>query len=206
MNSANFYTSDLGRKLFNEIAMIEEQHVTGYGCLSDPSTTWLDGLLMHEYTECYLYYSCFEDETDAIIKNIFWDMFEEEISHLHKAAELLEKYDGKHYLQVIPEPKFPELIKFKENINYVRDILKDVRLSKDKEKFVDVDTLPNSHDFFKYQLKVNKNENKVTSHIVIEKHIQKFDKDYRSTIKAHPIKNLDDRKKDNIKIARVKGQ
>ena len=206
MNSANFYTSDLGRKLFNEIAMIEEQHVTGYGCLLDPSATWLEGLLMHEYTECYLYYSCYEDETDAIIKNIFWDMFEEEISHLHKAAELLQLYEGKHYLQVIPEPNFPELIKFKENINYVREVLKDVRLSKDKENFTDINSLPDSHNFFKYQQKINKNEKYVTSHAVINKHIQKFDKDYRYTVKAHPIKNLDNMKKDNINIARVKGE
>jgi rubrerythrin len=206
MNSANFYSTDLGRKLFNEIAMIEEQHVTGYGCLIDPSATWLEGLLMHEYTECYLYYSCYEDEVDTEIKNIFLEMFEEEVVHLHKAAELLQKYDGKHYLQVIPEPKFPELIKFKENINYVRDILKSVRLSKDKENFVEIDSLPVTHDFFNYQKRINKNENKVTSHIVIDKHIQKFDKDYRYMVKSHPVKMLDNRMQDNVKLARVKGE
>ena len=56
MNVANLYHSDLGRKLYTEIAMIEEQHVTGYGALLDPSCTWLESWVMHEYTECYLYW------------------------------------------------------------------------------------------------------------------------------------------------------
>ena len=36
MNLGNYYHSDLGRKIYSEIAMIEEQHVTGYGSLIDP--------------------------------------------------------------------------------------------------------------------------------------------------------------------------
>ena len=58
MNVGNLYASPLGRKLYNEIAMIEEQHVTGYGSLKDPSMTPFENLLMNEYTERYLYYSC----------------------------------------------------------------------------------------------------------------------------------------------------
>ena len=49
MNISGFYHSDLGRKLYTEIAMIEEQHVTGYGSLMDPSHTWLECWVMHEY-------------------------------------------------------------------------------------------------------------------------------------------------------------
>ena len=54
MNVANLYNTPLGRKLYNEIAMIEEQHVTGYGSLKDPTMSWWECLLMNEYTECYL--------------------------------------------------------------------------------------------------------------------------------------------------------
>lgn len=64
MNVGNTYPTEEGKKLFLEIAMIEEQHVTQYGCLTDTGCTWLAGLLEHEYTECYLYYSCAKDETD----------------------------------------------------------------------------------------------------------------------------------------------
>ena len=51
MNVGSFYHSPLGRKLYTEIAMIEEQHVTGYGSLMDPSATWFECWVMHEYTE-----------------------------------------------------------------------------------------------------------------------------------------------------------
>lgn len=70
MNIAAFYKSDRGRKLYQEIGMIEEQHVTQYGALLDTKCTWLESLLMHEYTECYLYWSCFNDETDRPVKNL----------------------------------------------------------------------------------------------------------------------------------------
>ena len=53
MNQANFYQNKLGRQLYTEIAMIEEQHVSLYGGLKDTTCTWLEELLMHEYTECY---------------------------------------------------------------------------------------------------------------------------------------------------------
>lgn len=51
MNLGNTYFNDLGRQLYLEIAMIEEQHVTQYGSLLDPTCTWLKNLLLHEYTE-----------------------------------------------------------------------------------------------------------------------------------------------------------
>ena len=46
--------------------MVEEQHVTQYGGLMDPNCTWLENLLLHEYTECYLYDSFYEDEVTQI--------------------------------------------------------------------------------------------------------------------------------------------
>ena len=64
MNAGAFYTSDIGRQLYQEIGMVEEQHVSEYGSLMDTTSTWLESLLLHEYTECYLYYSCYETEVD----------------------------------------------------------------------------------------------------------------------------------------------
>ena len=43
--------------------MVEEQHVSQYGSLMDVHQGWLEGLLMHQYTECYLYWSCVQTET-----------------------------------------------------------------------------------------------------------------------------------------------
>ena len=206
MNVANLYTSPLGRKLYNEIAMIEEQHVTGYGCLKDPSMTEWENLLMNEYTECYLYYSCYESETDARIKKIWGMHFEEEVAHLHEAADLLRTYEGKEWQQCFPTgAAFPELLKFRPQKEFIRGVLKSVRLTGVGEGFEELDSLPDDFRYFAYNRRINGDVGSVGTHTVIEKAIAEFGADYRLQNKEHPVRALSDRKKDNVDLARVKG-
>ena len=205
MNVANLYVSDLGRKLYNEIAMIEEQHVTGYGSLKDSSCTWLENLVMNEYTECYLYYSCYEDEKDPRIKKVWEQHFTEEISHLHKAAELLLKYEGKVWQQLFPEGgDFSELLKFRSQKEYIREVLKSVRLTAVEEGFRELSSMPDNFRYFSYNKGVNGNLEKVGTHSVINLAISEFGKDYRIENKAHPVEALSKRTKDNTDVGRVK--
>jgi rubrerythrin len=208
MNVANFHPSDLGRKLFSEIAMIEEQHVTGYGSLMDPSCTWLESWVMHEYTECYLYYSCYQDESDEYIKKIWLEHFEQELKHLKIASETLEKYEGRERGQLfaLDGADFPSLIKLQENKAYIREVIKSVRLTGYKEDMFPVDELDNSADFFKYQRQVNPSENQVASHLVIDKYIKRHGEDYRYEDKESVEKTLRDRKVDNTVLGRIKGK
>ena len=206
LNIANLYESELGRKLYSEIAMIEEQHVTGYGCLADPSVDMFECMVMHEYTECYLYWSCYNDETDERIKQIWLMHFEEELSHLKFTTQMLEKYNGKVWQQLFPEGgEFPELLHFSEQKEYVRDILKSVRLTGRDESFELVDDLPDHFRFFSYNRAVQGNVRSLASHTVIEKTIKKFGRDYRLEDKAHPVRALNDPKTVNCDIGRVKG-
>ncbi len=197
MNMAQMYKNHLGRQLFSEIAMVEEEHVTQYECLNDPTTTWLEKWLMHEYTECYLYYSMMNDESDDYIRQIWKEHFEMEVSHLKKVAELLKKYEKKSYLDVIPVPEFPQLLKFGENKKYIREVLESVGITSVKEKYVNVEDLPDDARFFEHLKTTNQQPNNVASHMVIETYIDKFGKDYRYEDKSHPIKALQNRKKDN---------
>lgn len=207
MNVGSFYSSDIGRKLYSEIAMIEEQHVTGYGSLIDPSCTMLERWVMHEYIECYLYYSCYMDETDDYIKKIWLEHFEQELTHLKIASEMLYKYEGRNYEQLfVTGADFPTLIKLQSNIDYVRDIMKSVRLTAVKESMVDIEKVPNTADFFKYQKTVNGSEKNVASHLVIDKYIKKHGEDYRFEKAPSVEKALRDRKSDNTTLARVKGK
>ena len=207
MNVANLYASPLGRKLYNEIAMIEEQHVTGYGSLKDPTATWWECLLMNEYTECYLYYSCYEDEKDERIKAIWEQHFEEEVAHLHEAAVLLKKFEGKVWQQVMPEGgEFPELLKLRPQKEYVREVLKSVRLTGVEEGWEELDKVPDSFRYFGYNARINGKPQTVGTHTVIEKAITSLGQDYRVQNADHPVRALADRKKDNIDIARVKGK
>ena len=204
MNVSNLHTTETGKKLYAEIAMIEEQHVTEYGSLLDTNASWLENWVMHEYTECYLYYSCYADESDENIKKVYERLYYEECGHLQKAAELLEKYEGKHWTCLYPcGGDFPELLKFGENIEYIRDVLKNtINLTKHRECYIDVEKLDEDSDFKKYNGKVCKNPKGVPSHTVIENYVKKNGEDYRFQVKEHPIKELADRKNDNTTIAR----
>lgn len=203
MNVGGFYTSDIGRKLYQEIGLVEEDHVTQYGSLIDPSQTWLENLLMHEYTECYLYYSCFKDETDPYIKKIWEMFFEYEIVHLHRACDLLEKYESKNWQQVIPDGKFPTLLSLGPNIEYVRDVLKNTaNYTGNRENYTCVCDLPKDFDFFTYQNIVNNNICEVPSHMIIDEYICKKGMDYRFEVAPNPLKSLQNRLCDNICVGR----
>lgn len=206
MNLGSFYHSSEGRKLYTEIAMIEEQHVTGYGSLMDPSMTWLECWVMHEYTECYLYYSCYQDESDEYIKSIWLKHYEEELKHLKIASDTLLKYEGREWEQLfLGGAEFPSLLKLKSNKDYIRNIIKTtVRNSAMHESIVNINDMPESASFFKYQKQVNSSPEKVASHAVIDRHIAKYGKDYRYEDKLNPEKTLQDRKKDNFELARKK--
>ena len=202
MNVGNTYPTEEGKKLFLEIAMIEEQHVTHYGCLMDTSCTWLAGLLEHEYTECYLYYSCARDETDPRVRKIWEIMLEQELSHLHKAAELLEKYEKRDYLSVFPEPEFPEPLSFsKDNIPYVREVLKNtVRMTSKGEDYVEVASLPKDDVFFTHNKKVNGKSCCVPSHAVIDSYLCAHGEDFRFETEPNPVPELACRTRDNTSV------
>ncbi|MBR2908916.1 MAG: hypothetical protein IKC11_01040 [Clostridia bacterium] len=205
MNISQWYKNDLGRKLYAEIAMVEEEHVSQYESLKDPTCTWLEQWVMHEYLECYLYYSAMQEEKDAYIKSIFEDHFNMEVSHLNKAVELLKKHENTDYKKVIgTNGDFPEPLTLGTNKQYVREILeRTVTLTGNREDYIDVYSLPTDADFFNYQKIVIPTENDVPSHLVIEKAIAKLGKDYRYEDKKNPVKELQDRTSDNTTIGRT---
>ena len=204
MNVNGAYASELGRQLYQEIGMIEEQHVTHYGSLMDPRATWLECLLMHQYTEAFLYWSCFKTETDLHIRSVWQLLLEQEISHLHKAAEMLERLEGKHYQQVVGEGAFPEPLKLESNIGYVRGVLgATVRNTSMREGYCDISDLPANADFFAYQKKVCPSPDIVPSHLTIEKAIRKNGQDYRFETQPNPVEALRDRRSDNTTLART---
>jgi len=203
MNQAAFYQNKLGRQLYTEIGMVEEQHVSLYGGLKDTTCTWLEEMLMHEYTECYLYYSLWQDETDGYVKKIWEQHFNDELAHLHKAVELLQKYENKVWQQVIPKGEFPELLAFHSNIDYIRDVLKNtVTLTAKGEGYSEVSELPADAKFFEYNSEVNVKDSDVASHCVIKKYISDNDKDYRFQTSEHPVEELRDRRRDNTTVGR----
>ncbi len=207
MNVCTAYPNERGRFLYQEIGMVEEDHVTHYGSLMDPCATWLENLVMHQYTECYLYYSAYSTETDEKLKAVWEMLFEQEITHLHVACDLLRHIEKKEPEQVLgSNGEFPELLKLESNIPYVRQVLDNsVQMTTNKENYQCVNSLDDNADFFKYQKAVNTNLNSIESHTIIEDYIKKNGTDYRFETAPNPIPQLRDRTSDDTRLGRVKG-
>lgn len=209
MNIAQWYKNDLGRKLYAEIAMIEEAHVTQYESLKDPTMTWLEQWVMHEYTECWLYYSAMQDESDEAIKKIWTEHFKMEVSHLKIAAKMLKKFENKSYEKVFGSGEFPQLLKLGGNKEYIRKVLGSTILltadnTHEKFDYKDIKKISDDHRYFDYQHFMSGDPERNPSHLVIEKAIEKLGKDFRYQDSDHPVKELRNRKDDNVNIARTK--
>jgi hypothetical protein len=75
-----------------------------------------------------------------------------EITHLHRAVDLLKKYEKKDWWEIIPDGEFPSPLSLHENIDYVRKILGDtVQYTSVKEDYLKIKDLPQDADFFKFQ-------------------------------------------------------
>lgn len=201
MNNSSAYLNDAGRKLYQEISLVEEEHVTQYGSLIDVSAHPLACLLWHEFAECYLYWSNAETETDKQIRKLWQSYFETELSHLHAARKLVRKYLKKDYDEIIPDPVFPEPLSLHENVAYVRKILSStVQFTGDLEDYKDVSEIGEGDRFFAYHGKFCAPLATVPSRKVIKDYIARYGEDYRYETAEHPIAALRSRTKDNEKV------
>lgn len=190
MNVGNRPMNPIARGLYNEIAQIEEQHVTHYESLMDPTTSWLQQEVLHQYNECYLYHSFMSQEPDDRIRRLWELHLYMEIEHLHLACELLRKYERRDPEEFLPLT-LPEPVIFEENKDYIRQVLANqISLTGNLEEFVPVSSLPEDHRYFIYQDQVNSG-GLVPSEQVVEDHVQEFGSDYRlETNGPHPIAEL----------------
>ena len=97
------YGNKVLRETYAEIKDVEEEHVTMYESLIDPSESFYEKLLLHEFTEVCTYHNCMEDELNDDIRAIWEQFLDMEIYHLNKAAELFKKYEKREPEEVIGE-------------------------------------------------------------------------------------------------------
>jgi len=109
---------------------VEEEHVTQYESLIDPTESWLERQVQHELMEVYNYFHCYQNETDPRIKRIWDEFLHMELTHVQLWGDMLRHCEG-----VDPEVLFGEELsvefKFTENKEYVRRVIdqqRDLRL------------------------------------------------------------------------------
>jgi rubrerythrin len=123
MTIGPMFTDPVARQLYAEIASIEEQHVTQYESIIDPTESWLEKWLLHEACEAYNYYGCVQSETNPRIKKVWERMLEYELGHVRFVADLFEKHEKRDAASVLPE-ELPEPIGYESHREYVREVLR----------------------------------------------------------------------------------
>ncbi|ADG88389.1 hypothetical protein TBS_06830 [Thermobispora bispora] len=122
MNVGPMYMEPIARQLYQEIGLVEEEHVTHYESLVDPGETWWERLVIHEYNECYMYYSFMQTETDPKVKRIWELHLNMELEHLRIACDLMRRHDGRDPAEVLPN-RIPEPVTFEPNKQFIRELI-----------------------------------------------------------------------------------
>jgi hypothetical protein len=186
MNVGPQYMEPIARQLYQEIGLIEEEHVTHYESLVDPGETWWERLVNHEYNECYLYHSFMETESDPRIKAIWELHLNMELEHLRLACDLMRTHDGRDPESVLA-PELPAPLTFEPNKEFVRNLL---------ATQLDLTTLGagyvrEAHERFEQMQQGIHGGEKPPSERVIDEHREMFDGEYRlSTDGPHPVESL----------------
>jgi hypothetical protein len=191
MTIGNRFQEPIARGLYLEIAQVEEEHVTHYESMLDPTLSWCEMLVLHEYNECYLYHSFMQDEDDPRIKRIWELHLGMELEHLRLAGEMMKTYDRRDPAMILPAA-LPQPVRFESNKAYVRSVLANqVDLTMDELEFVPMSDVPKNHRFFQQQEIVNSGG--VPSEQIIAEHRRAKGRDYRlQTEGQHPVPQLEE--------------
>jgi hypothetical protein len=192
MNIGNTLQDQVGRGLYQEIGMIEEQHVTQYESLLDPNTPWIENALLHEYNECWLYWSFLQEEQDRQVKQLWETHLGMELTHLQQLSQVAQKM-GVEVGQVLPEV-FPAPLKFSSQVDYVREILAtQVEYNAFETEIGPASQLPENPRYQQCQQILNAQG--APSEEVIKLNQGKNRHDYRQELAGpHPVKELRQKK------------
>ncbi len=186
MNVGPQYMEPIARQLYQEIGLIEQEHVTHYESLIDPGETWWEMLVNHEYNECYMYYSFMRQESDPTVRQIWELHLNMELAHLQTACDLMRRYEGREPREMLPA-ELPEPVKFEPNREYLRHLL---------ATQLDLTTLGagyvrDAHERFqRMQQQIHAGE-QPPSERVIEMHREEFGHEYRIEVEGpHPVRSL----------------
>jgi hypothetical protein len=190
MTIGNRYQEPIARATYAEIGQIEEQHVSHYESILDPGLSWFQNLVLHEWNECWLYWSFSQEEVDPRVRRIYDLHLGMEIEHLRIACELMKTIEKRDPAAFLPASGFDRAMTFRENKAYVRQVLANqINLTSKDSDFVELSTLPDGDRYFDYQRTVNDDWSPTEE--VIRQNVDKNGDEYRlETEGEHPVPGL----------------
>lgn len=190
MTIGNRYQEPIARATYAEIGMIEEQHVSHYESILDPAASWFQNLVLHQWHECWIYWSCMEDEIDPRVRALYELHLNMEIEHLRIACDLMRQVEKRDPHEIVPSMAFEQPLVFQPNKEYVREILRSqINLTSKFADFVPVGTLPEDDRYFAHQRIVN--DDWCPTEEVIRQNAAANGQEYRlETEGPHPVPGL----------------
>ncbi len=137
MNVGPQFADPVARALYAEIASVESQHITHYGCMLNPEETPLEKLVLQQACEVWNYQACAQQESDPRLRALWERFLDYELGQLQVAIDLFEQLERRDAAQVLGDGRLPPGIAFKSQREFVREVLaREVGLRKDGTRFV----------------------------------------------------------------------
>jgi rubrerythrin len=156
MTIGPMFSDPVARQLYAEIASIEEQHVTQYESIIDPTETWLEKWLLHEANEVYNYHSCYEQEENPRIKRIWERFVSYELGQLAFVREVFQKMTGRDAAELLPAT-LPDPMPHASQREFVRKVLRqEAHLRAVGTEIVDPRVTPESEATKNYRATLNR--------------------------------------------------
>ena len=187
----------LAKDLFAELSLLSDGQITLFSSLL-PGGTPLQQAYAFQYAEVYLYHSLGQDQENGSFRQFLMEQRDLEISHLQKLHRLIQEEES----VFLPCPDLPLPLKLGPNKGYIRDMMHQVGLTWMRDGPAPVSALAPGADYFRYQKKTTRSEEKVPSHQVVKQMIEQFGADYRFEIAPHPLEALRSRTEDNTLAGR----
>ena len=132
------FADPVARALYAEIASVESQHITHYGCLLNPQETLLEKLLISEANEIWIYNAFVEQESNPRLKAMWERFLDYELGHLQVVLQLFKDTERRDPAEVLGDGVLPKGIQYKSHREFVQQTLqREVQQRKDGTAFVD---------------------------------------------------------------------
>ena len=155
-NAVRAYPEHLTRRLFGEMADVEEQHLSHYEAIGDPHITQMELLVLTELNEAYNYFSAFQEESDPAIRRLYGELLGQELEHFQLAVALLERIEGRDASELLGEASIPSLIELRPNMDYIEAVLAtQVDLQPFDGEFIPEERLPADWPSFTFRERMN---------------------------------------------------
>ena len=155
-NSARAYPEQLTRRLFGEMADVEEQHLSHYEAIGDPHITQMELLVLIELNEAYNYFSAVQAESDPAVRRLYGELLGQELEHFQLSVALLERIEGRDASELLGEASIPSLIELRPNMDYIEAVLAtQVGLQPFDGEFIPEERLPADWPSFTFRERMN---------------------------------------------------